>query len=853
MLRFRCRPALSRIPIQLSQLGPFWSLQPFSVALSRDVPNHCQPCAFLGHQASFRHLTSLPASTNRRRRRGEMADHWAVAVNGDEDEEEALRIAIALSLGEDPGPRRMETGRGGAVGTGSGAGSGARREGGGGDVIDLTLDDEDESDAAGGGRAGGSDRDSNNNSSSSNSTNASLASSSRQQTGTAAMPSKTATSTPPGETGSLFAALGLDRKKMEEERLARLKKRKASELGSDVPSPSASAPPPPPAGPTQRPRRIDVNPWSSLSSSALDFPAGSPLEYKGPHRAPDPPPSVTSGDKVIYANLPYSRPPPPPGTADGRPKGRTLGSSSWTPASVPQRETPASRTGAGGRIPGAASAASPRTAATATAGGEGGGGSLLSSSSSSSSSSTRPLPFPRGVVKKTWAYGQPRRGDDIKIEEVLQRDRLQLAVLSSFQWDGEWLLSKIDISRTKLILVAYAAGEEQQEQMRANVPGERIRFCFPPMQKVGSMHSKLMLLKFDGYIRIVVPTGNLVSYDWGETGTMENLVFIIDLPKLQPGAEATHEQNMTPFAEELFYFLGEQGLDGGLIASLRHYDFLETSRYRFVHTIPGFHASEDAWKRTGYCGLGRAVNSLGLGTPDPIELDIVCASLGNLKYDFMAAMYYACQGDSGLKEYDLRTSKGQQQALREATAAVKAHTRIFFPSIETVRASRGGKDGAGTICFQSRWWEASTFPRELLRDCENVRPGVLMHSKMIFVRPHNAVGGSGSSASRSFAYVGSANLSESAWGRLVKDGRSGRPKMMCRNWECGVLVPANERAPAGDVKSDAAARGGGSSPNSLQAVFNGVVPVPMEWPGREYVTEGGGAGSVVAMTPWLFS
>lgn len=37
------------------------------------------------------------------------------------------------------------------------------------------------------------------------------------------------------------------------------------------------------------------------------------------------------------------------------------------------------------------------------------------------------------------------------------------------------------------------------------------------------MHSKLMLLKYPKYLRIVVPTGNLVPYDWGETGVMENV------------------------------------------------------------------------------------------------------------------------------------------------------------------------------------------------------------------------------------------------------------------------------------------------------------------------------------------
>lgn len=78
--------------------------------------------------------------------------------------------------------------------------------------------------------------------------------------------------------------------------------------------------------------------------------------------------------------------------------------------------------------------------------------------------------------------------------------------------------------------------------MRKNVPESVIRFVFPPMQSFGVMHSKLQLLKYPKYLRVslvtshphflqiadptqvVVPTGNLVPYDWGETGTMENVL-----------------------------------------------------------------------------------------------------------------------------------------------------------------------------------------------------------------------------------------------------------------------------------------------------------------------------------------
>jgi hypothetical protein len=67
--------------------------------------------------------------------------------------------------------------------------------------------------------------------------------------------------------------------------------------------------------------------------------------------------------------------------------------------------------------------------------------------------------FPDGIVKKTWAFGQPRI-DDIKIEEVLQKTDLELAVLSAFQWDEDWILSKLNLRQTKVVCVVQADSEE---------------------------------------------------------------------------------------------------------------------------------------------------------------------------------------------------------------------------------------------------------------------------------------------------------------------------------------------------------------------------------------------------------
>jgi len=83
--------------------------------------------------------------------------------------------------------------------------------------------------------------------------------------------------------------------------------------------------------------------------------------------------------------------------------------------------------------------------------------------------------YPNGTVKKTWAYGFPR-SNDIKLEEVLQKNDLDLAVLSAFQWDDEWVLSKFDLKRTKLIFVVQAKSTEQVRHKISSVALSRKGF-----------------------------------------------------------------------------------------------------------------------------------------------------------------------------------------------------------------------------------------------------------------------------------------------------------------------------------------------------------------------------------------
>lgn len=218
---------------------------------------------------------------------------------------------------------------------------------------------------------------------------------------------------------------------------------------------------------------------------------------------------------------------------------------------------------------------------------------------------------------------------------------------------------------------------------------------------------------------------------------------------------------------------------------------------------------------TGLGSLAKAIRSLELDDVDRLEIDYATSSLGALKEAFLKQVYLAACGLSPLSDAadDVR---------------VLDRIRIYFPTKETVTSSIGGPDCGGIITLNRGFYDAPTFPRRCLRDHVSTRAGMLSHNKLLFARGRKKDG-----TPVAWAYIGSANLSEAAWGmqKLLKSGKEGSSLM--RNWECGVVVPVPlerlERADAGLADGQ---RAEGAIPP--MSVFAGIVDVPFEHPGPEY-------------------
>jgi hypothetical protein len=374
----------------------------------------------------------------------------------------------------------------------------------------------------------------------------------------------------------------------------------------------------------------------------------------------------------------------------------------------------------------------------------------IGSSISSKATSSNPTTYPYGKIFKTHAPGYPTADTMAFTDLISPIQNLKSALLSSFIWNFDWLLPHFGthLSKINLLFVMHAKQALHRQFLEGDFEGiKNVKLCFPPMDgNVHCMHSKLMLLFYEGEegstlgrerCRIVVPTANLVPFDWGVGSVMENMLWVIDLPVLGSG-EGGHGHE-TEFKASLLRFLRAQTVPDAVLTKLNRFDFSNTKDVRFVHTVGGSHTRD--WQDTGLCGLGQAISSLGLATNEAVEVDFVTSSVGSLNDEFMRSIYLACQGDDGLTEYTLRNAKAlpakrigdastKQLVQRNAGSSWRDHFRFYFPSQSTVASSNGGPQSAGTICFSEKWWENSKFPRANMRDCVSVRDGLLMHNKV---------------------------------------------------------------------------------------------------------------------------
>lgn len=291
----------------------------------------------------------------------------------------------------------------------------------------------------------------------------------------------------------------------------------------------------------------------------------------------------------------------------------------------------------------------------------------------------------------------------------------------------------------------------------------------------GSSHSKILVLVYPTFLRVVITSCNMMNVD---TELNDNHWYIHDLPKLS----SRNKDRVSDFEADLLAHLQSLSTPQAFINSIQGmYDYSGV-KVHLITSIPGTHSGPRA-QQFGLLRLRRVVKELGLNlarkkSKEEIRLEVCTASLGNLSAKWLGG-FFDCALGKGFLE------------VPEPSCEVPKELKLFYPTNNDVMAGEGEpQPGAANIsCHTRPWPSASKAVKNIFHHYHSKDTGQLFHQKLIMAYNPKKI-----HAVPYYIYVGSANLSQSAWGALEKDKRGNvevcdLKLVKTMNFECGVVVP----------------------------------------------------------------
>ncbi|KAH8927478.1 phospholipase D/nuclease [Atractiella rhizophila] len=414
-------------------------------------------------------------------------------------------------------------------------------------------------------------------------------------------------------------------------------------------------------------------------------------------------------------------------------------------------------------------------------------------------------------IVRTFNKHHPETPDAVRFCDLVgNTDDLAMAISSTYCPEPEWFFRHFPRfvthptkgrQRGARVLLIHHCGEDEQvtDKMRDVMMDasddpycEGFHVLYPSMptntegrKSKGCHHIKFAIFAHDDYLRICIPTANLVSYDWD---FIENSVFVMDFPA---SASISLEEELPPFIADFKMVLEHFNVANSWIKKLvgGEYDFssLRTENApQLVWSFAGSLRADNAKAQEelgGMFRLGNAIRALGKAD-DTVRLECQGSSIGNYTKDWFTIFHNFATG----KDPSTWLSKFLQKGGAGPSAAWPP-VEVIFPTDKTVKESHEGYAGGFSLFCQWGTWSRESFPKHAFRKGVSRREGIVMHVKTIL--------GINEEKDDGFIYVGSHNFTPAAWGNLTqvtkKEWKSRidpRPfNYHISNNELGVVLP----------------------------------------------------------------
>ncbi len=337
------------------------------------------------------------------------------------------------------------------------------------------------------------------------------------------------------------------------------------------------------------------------------------------------------------------------------------------------------------------------------------------------------------------------------------------------------------VTKGKLTNKQFQSIKSQAADIYSQLYGKNIHafYAWSP----GSSHSKIMLLVYPTFLRLVITSCNMMLAD---TEFGDNHWYIHDLPKRRSRTSAPPSS----FEADLLAHLQALNVPEEFLDSVRElYDF-SSVKVQLVTSAPGTYSGVARAEKHGLLRLRRVVMDLGVDLrrkkrEGALRLEVCAASVGNLSARWLDG-FYDCA--LGRKYLEVAAAGGADCDVPDL--------KLFFPTTGDVgAANEDARRAASNIgCHTRPWNRAPVAIKKIFHHYRSKDPGRLFHQKLIAAYdPRGRSSSSAAAAAPYYVYVGSANLSQSAWGALEPDKKGNEATcdlklVKMTNYECGVVI-----------------------------------------------------------------
>ena len=357
--------------------------------------------------------------------------------------------------------------------------------------------------------------------------------------------------------------------------------------------------------------------------------------------------------------------------------------------------------------------------------------------------------------------------EDLTDNSKNEKKTIESALFSSFCYENEFLEPMINTFKLPSIIILH--DENNHKYNRMEEEGNYIKYIFPKIDytlKWGKFHSKLIILKFPNFIRIIIPSANLTNCDWYYWG---QIIWFQDFPKLNEENDIKDKKVNDDFLNYLNSFMDTFMINTykgkkfwtDLNINLDDYDYSECCIDLLASANGRFYNKEK-----NLFGIGRLKYLIydKYKIEKNSNLIIQCSSIGNSKNKkFYSNLYNAfnlCDNYS---------------------------IDIYYPTIEYIKSFPMGEKLTGCLFLSE---DAYQFHREKFRIIElkekyNDRKTVF-HSK-IFITGDKKKGYFDIN-DNSIIYFGSHNFSAAAFGNFEKNDK----QISIANYELGIIFNPNK-------------------------------------------------------------